>query len=107
MTFTPIHCEGLLKARAAAWRGEYLVFDFACVESVNSTGLLPFILEDATENVRKWAIRLVPFAPVDECIRLAGRIMNHPEEGAQICNSIDLETYCTMRLFLATFDGRN
>lgn len=107
LTFQPIRCTGLLAARAAAWRGEYLVFDHTCLESLSCTGLLPFILEDATENVRKWGIRFIPFTDVDECIRLAGKIMNYSEEGARICNTIDIETFYTVRNFLTSFDGRN
>jgi hypothetical protein len=107
MKFEPIHCEGLLSARAAAWRGEIVNFPRSDLVSVNTSGLYPYLVEEAIENIRRWAIRLVPFTPVEECIKLAAQILIHPEEGAAICNSIDSETYCTMRLFFPAADDRN
>lgn len=107
-TFSPINCTSLLEARAAAWRGERLTFPQAEIASVNCSGLLPFILEKATENIRRWAIRLVALPDVDECIRLAGVLMNHPgEEAVDAIRGMDSATYFSVVQFLPTCDSRN
>ena len=49
--------------------------DRESIESVNSTGLLNFILEDAIENVRKWGIHFAALPDAAECIRLSGILL--------------------------------
>ena len=108
MTFEAVHCRSILAARAAWWHGTLLPVDQADVISINTTGLLPFLLEGALENVRRWGIRFVALPNADECIRLAGILINHPgQEAVDAINGMDNATYLTVRLFLPGCDSRN
>jgi hypothetical protein len=49
-----------------------------------------------------------PLPDVEECIRLAGILINHPgPEAVDAINSMDTATYLTVVQFLPTCDSRN
>jgi hypothetical protein len=101
-----------LEARAALPKGILVPFLQSDLASVDTSGLLPFLLEGAIENVRRWGIRFQTLPCIGEIIALASALSQPGPKAAKAFKQamdagMDNATYLTVVQFLPTNHSRN